>query len=48
LRERFKIISGIRVIEDLATVELLNVVQVLDRCIKDQLETAREDHGRYE
>ena len=44
LRERFKIISGIRVIEDLATVELLNVVQVLDRCIKDQLEAAREDH----
>jgi hypothetical protein len=37
LKTRFKVIEGVRTIFDLPTRELLNMVQTLDRCIKDQL-----------
>jgi hypothetical protein len=44
LKTRFKVIEGVRTIFDLPTPELLNMVETLDRCIKDQREAAQACH----
>jgi hypothetical protein len=41
LKTRFKVIEEVRTIFDLPTPELLNMVETLDRCIKDQREAAQ-------
>lgn len=40
--ERFKRFAGVNVVEDLPTVELMQVVMTLDRVIKQQMEAAPE------
>lgn len=38
LAERFKVVAGVSALEDLRTVELLHLVETLDRCIRDRVE----------